>query len=206
MTPAGLASWPKLDVPDTKYNDDGEYGVKLLLDPNNEQHVTFMALLDSVTDASMETMKADEKNKKYIKLMKRADPYTAELDKEGEETGLFVANFTCPAKFIRKSDKKEWPNKPVLVDAKLTPLPADAKIGGGSRIKIKFETWPYFNATEKKVGMTKRLIAVQVLDLKVWDRSTDIAALGFDAEDGFSVSDAPAEQSAESKAAPASDF
>jgi hypothetical protein len=209
-TVAAIAVWPKLNTPDTKFNDIGDYGVKLKLDPNNPLHAKQLADLDKLADDAFEAMK--EENPKWKAKMVRAEPYGPEVDKDGNESGFMLVNFTCPAKFIRKSDKKEWENKPVLYDAKGTPLPSGTEVGGGSTIKVSFETWPYFNASgkEKTAGATKRLLAVQVLDLKVWRGSQDASDFGFGAEEGFDVSDPESSEAAavptSSSNTPASDF
>lgn len=186
-SPVGVFVWPKLNEPDYKFNEDGEYGVKLALDPQNEEHAAFLANLDERAAAALEEMK--EANKKYAKVMTLAEPYAPELDKDGEETGRVLVNFTMPAIITRKSDKKTWTMKPALFDANGTPLSPDQKIGGGSTGRVAFESWSYFNASgkEKTAGITKRLVAVQVLERKEWQGNADASAFGFDVVDGFAA-------------------
>jgi hypothetical protein len=183
VTPVGIASWPKLVIgePDTKFDEDGSYGVKLLLDP--EKDAKFLAQLDEMAAAALVAMK--EANPKHAKVTTLVPPYAPETDKEGEETGKIVVNFTMPAVIVRKKDKKRFTMSPKLFDAKGTPLPEGTKIGGGSSIQVSFESWPYFSGKDKEAGITRRLVAVRVLDLKVWSGSQDASDFGFDVADGF---------------------
>ena len=186
-TPAGIASWPKLRVADTKFDADGSYGVKLLLDPNHPATQPFLTKLDEMAAAAFVEMKKE--NTKYAKVMKLVTPYANELDKDGNETGKIVLNFTMPAVIRNKEKTKEWKLKPVIFDATLTPLPEEQDVGGGSTIIVSFESWPYFNAKDKEAGITRRLVAVQVLDLKQWNGSVDAASFGFAAAEGFTVNE-----------------
>jgi hypothetical protein len=192
-TPAGIASWPRLSTPDTKFNADGTYSVKLLLDENNAEHATFLRKLDALADAALVAMKKE--NAKYAKVMKLVTPYAPELDKDGNETGKTVLNFTMPAIIRNKEKTKEWKLKPVVFDANLQPLPADVEVGGGSTIKVSFESWAYFNAKDKEAGITRRLLAVQVLDLKTWNGGADASSFGFEAAEGFAVNEPDTEGS-----------
>lgn len=181
-TPAGIASWPKVRTPDTKFNADGTFSVKLLLDPNKD--AAFLQKLDDMADAALEAMQRE--HKKFSKVMTLVAPYAPELDKDGNETGKVVVNFTSPAIIRNKEKTKEWKMSIAVFDAQLTPLPGDKDIGGGSTVKVSFESWPYFNAKDKEAGITRRLIGVQVLELKEWGGNRDASDFGFEAEDGFS--------------------
>jgi hypothetical protein len=55
-------------------------------------------------------------------------------------------------------------------------------IGNGSRVKVAFEPFPYIMQSTKKVGVSLRLKAVQVIDLVEYGNS---AASVFDEEDGY---------------------
>lgn len=185
VTPAGVASWPKLNEPDTKFNAEGTYGVKLLLDPNDAKHKAFLDKLDGMADEAFEAMKKE--HTKYSKQMTRVAPYAPELDSEGDETGKVVVNFTMPAVVERKKDKKKFTLKPALYDAAGTPLAADLKIGGGSTIQVSFESWAYFSAKDKEAGITRRLVAVRVIERKEWVGTQSAADFGFDVNDEFAA-------------------
>lgn len=202
-SPARIAVWPKINEPDAKYNN---YGIKLALDPNDETDQRFMAFLDAETDKAFVAMK-EEKGAAKAKKMERAAPYEEETDKEGNETGRMLVNFTMPAVIQNKEKTKTWTLKPALFDAKGTPLPGDVKVGGGSLVKVSFELSPFYVESSKKAGVSRRLVAVQVIDLKQWNGNQDASSFGFGEEDGFSVGesfDTPAAAAASNT--PASEF
>jgi hypothetical protein len=201
VSPAGIASWPKVRTPDTKFAKAGEKGtfsIKLLLDPQKD--AAFLEKLDTMAAAALEAMKKE--HTKFSKVMKLVSPYAPELDKEGNETGKIVVNFTSPAEVTRKKDGKKFDLKITVFDAMLTPIPAETDIGGGSIVKVSFESWPYFSAKEKEAGITRRLIGVQVLELKQWSGSASASDFGFEEEEGFSgINDSPEGDDSESGSA-----
>lgn len=198
VSPAGIASWPKVRTPDTKFNEDGTFSVKLLLDPQKD--AAFLEKLDKMAEQALEAMKAE--HKKFSKVMTLVSPYAPELDKEGNETGKIVVNFTSPAKITSKKTGKVYHLKIAVFDAQLMPIPAETDIGGGSIVKVSFESWPYFNAKDKEAGITRRLIGVQVLELKQWSGSASASDFGFEEEEGFSgINDSPEGDDSESGSA-----
>jgi hypothetical protein len=58
-------------------------------------------------------------------------------------------------------------------------------VGNGSDVKVAFEPMPYMVAGTKKVGVSLRLKAVQVIDLVEYGSP---ATSVFDEEDGFTAS------------------
>jgi len=183
-TPKGIAKFPRLSSPDTKFNPDGEYRVTLLLDPEKDKE--FLDELDAMADAAVQ--KAQEENKKYRKVMQRQEPYKMELDQDGEETGKVEVKFKMRA-HVKSKDGKEYSFAPALFDAQGKPIdPAKINIGGGSIIRVNFTPNPYFVAATKAVGISLQLNAVQVLELVQYNGG-DAASFGFEQEEGFSVDD-----------------
>jgi hypothetical protein len=104
------------------------------------------------------------------------------MDSEGNETGNLVFNFKLKASG-KTREGVEFTQAPKLYDAKGNPLPAGTKIGGGSTIKVAFEINKFYTATVG-AGVSLRLKAVQVLDLKTWEGG-NAASFGFGVEEGF---------------------
>lgn len=69
VTPVGVASWPKLTEPSTKFKPEGVYETKLVYD--NETGAAVREKLDKFLDAAMEKFKEAYPDK--AKRMKRAD-------------------------------------------------------------------------------------------------------------------------------------
>jgi hypothetical protein len=179
ISPAGIAQYPRLTKPDTKYKADGEYKVTLVLPAAEAQ-----PLVKLIDDAMVESLKkARMENPTKAKSIKAAadKPYKAVTDDEGNETGDIKFNFKMAAKVTSKKSGNTWEQKPAVFDAKLRPIPATVNVGGGSRVKVKFEMLLFYTPLVG-AGVSLRLLAVQILDLVEYSRS---GAEGFGAEDGY---------------------
>lgn len=178
-TPAGIAVYPHLNRPDTKFNADGEFKVKLRLPADDAQPM--IEKIDAAMEQSFADAKAGEKNAAKRKKIKRADPpYSPTYDEEGNETGDIEISFKLRHRVTpRKGDP--FTQRPVLFDAKGKPM--DENIYGGSRIKVAGEIFP-FNSPTVGAGVSLRLKAVQVLEL-VSSSGADASAYGFEEEDGY---------------------
>lgn len=163
ITPVGHAQYPWLNNADTKWQELGEYKVNLILD--KEDAGDFMAMID---EAITEKFKA-EKSKKKAPL-----PYAMELDEAGGETGRVIFKFKNRNRMNRNGEL--WDRKPLLVDTKGNPTNAD--VGGGSKIRIKAELYPWHNAA-LGTGVSLQMKAVQVIELEPLRKQE------FDAIDGF---------------------
>lgn len=191
VTPAGIAQYPYLSKPDTKFNPDGDY--KVTLDIKSENAASLMQQLEDAHVKAMEDAKAENKGKR---IKEGELPFIV-----NEDAGTVSFKFKLKAKVTpKKGDPFE--QKPSLVDAKRKPLPASAKIGGGSTIKVAFEIIPYYTAIAG-AGVSLRLKAVQVLDLKEY--SGNGAAGAFGEEDGFEAEASSADESEDDTTADGSD-
>lgn len=171
VTPAGTAGYPYLTKPDTQFNPDGEYKVKLQVAAGDAANklVTF---LDEQFELAVEKAKEQNQGKK----IKSADaPYQVD-----EDTGNVTLNFKLKAKVTPKHGDA-FEQRPAVLDAKLKPISQNVKVGNGSTIKVSYEVIPFYTALIG-AGITLRLKAVQVLELREVTGGGDF---GFEAEDGF---------------------
>lgn len=171
-TPKGVAKYPWLNKPDTKFNPDGDFKVTLVVPV--EEADAIMQFLDEQMAASEALAKKNNPGKK----VKVADaPYSAD-----EDNGTVEINFKLKAKVTMQSGDS-FEQKPALFDAKGKPL-ADVNVGGGSKIKVSYECVPFYTALIG-AGISLRLRAVQVIDLVEFSGGADAGAYGFGEEDGF---------------------
>lgn len=176
-TPVGVAVYPHLNRPDTKFNSDGEYKVKLRLSAEEAEEI--VNKIDEAVEKSLEKAKKDNPKKKNIK-QSGFIPYETD-----EETGDVELSFKLNAVGKNSKTGETWKNSPKLFDAK--GKPTKVKVGGGSRIRISAELNPYYTPTIG-AGVSLRLKAVQIEELMQGD---DATSYGFDEiEDGFDASDA----------------
>ena len=162
-SPKGKAIFPHLTEPDTKYKAEGEYHVKLECNKSEGQNI--IALIGSEIAKKVKEQH-DQDPKKPI--TKAPLPYVEVNDK-------VVFNFKMKASGIRKSDGKHFTQKPVLVNADLSPVEPDMQIWGDSILKITFE--PYAWNMPIGIGCTLRIKAVQVLELVTGKSSNTLGEL-----------------------------
>jgi hypothetical protein len=177
VSPRGVAQWPKLTKPDTKFKADGEYSVTLIFDPNNSGDLAFIAGLRKAADEGFAAAQKEAGRKQLIQCPIKAGE---EVNKDGSPTGRLRVVFAAKAGGERK-DGSKWSFRPALFDSKGRVLPNDILIYGGSVLKVAFS----IRHTAMKTGMfytTFNLKSVMVLDLKSGvERSA--SEFGFTTED-----------------------
>ena len=176
ITPKGVAIYPWLNKPDTKFKEEGEYRVKLAV--TDDDAVALTKKLKPMYDAAIKAAKANPKNKnKKVKV--QDEPWSAELDDDSNETGRILFSFKRKASGVSKKDGKPWSIKPDLFDAKGNKLAADAQVYGGSIIKVSFTAEAY--DTPIGAGLSLRLEGAQVIKL-VESQGRTASAYGFSDE------------------------
>jgi hypothetical protein len=168
VTPPGVAIWPYLTQPDTKFNEDGEFRVKLELAYKDDGVEDLIAEIDAQMKQSLEESEAN----------KAADPPY----KENEASDGVVVSFKSKAKGTRK-DGSTWEYRPALFDAAGKPIKSsEVKIGNGSILKVSF-TPNRWNTPMLGAGVTLRIQGAQIIKLEEYGgRAEDH---GFGAEDGY---------------------
>lgn len=192
ITPRGIAKFPRLNKPDTKFNAAGVYSVKLVL--SEEDAAPLKEAIDTEAQKAYEAAVEELKKKGKATLaakLKLAEPsYTDVLDEDGEPTGQVEFNFKTNATFTTKEG--EVVSKHVtFFDAKGEKLGGKKRpdVWGGTELKIAFTLMPYSNAATKTAGVSQRLNAVQILKL-VSSGGGTAESYGFGKEDGYEASEA----------------
>jgi hypothetical protein len=180
-SPAGIAQYPYLNKPDTKFNPDGEYKVSIEIPGAAAQDI--VTFLDEQFAAALALAKKDPKNAGK-KIKEGTPPHSI-----NEDTGTVTVKFKLKAKVTPKNGEG-WEQRPAIFDTKGKPM-VDSKIGGGSKIKVAYEVSPYYTAIAGS-GVTLRMKAVQVIDLKEFSGGADAGAYGFGEEEGYEAEDTPA--------------
>jgi hypothetical protein len=176
-TPAGTAIYPRLTTPDTKFDKDGVYSVDLELDTSNKEAAAFIATLKKAADEAYKSTCESKGGKK----LKRAD-----LPIKDGEGDMVRIKFKLKAK--AGNEEKSWAQKPTLFDASGMAIQTPPNVGSGSRIKVAFEVVPFFTAMVG-AGVSLRMKAVQILDLKEYTPGDNFDAYGFKADpNGFKAS------------------
>ena len=175
-TPKGIAVYPRLDKPDTKFNDNGTYKTDLKISAKDAK-----PLLDKLTAMYKDWVgKAHPKNPDQSN---RNAFYFMALDDQGNETGDIILKLRVTNKITKKGDL--WDRRPAQFDAKGTPIAKHKAVSGGSTLKVSFEVYQYQLPTGAK-GMSLQPEAVQIIDLIEWNGNKDAGGYGFGQEDGYS--------------------
>lgn len=156
VTPKGLAEYPHIEEPDTKFDDNGVYHVNLIL--NKEESASIIDKMNEIlqdfiaNDIKLKEAKA--RGKQYV-----LQDFYEELNED--EIRL---KFKQKASYIRKSDGKEVQVKIPVFDSKGTPV-KDVNIGSNSTLRVCFTANPYYMPATKSVGLSLRLVAVKLIEL-----------------------------------------
>lgn len=201
-TPRGVFRFPALSKPDYGTTEhpkpDGEYKVDLVL--TEAEAAPLLAKLTPFHEEAIEAakeafaqLKVDQRKK--LKDVTVNELFRVEYDQETEEpTGNLIFKFKMKASGTSKKHGKTstWNRKPTLFDATGKPLKGKLPdIWGGTVGVIAFEARPYFIAGTAAAGLTLKLEAAQIIELRSGGERA-ASDYGFEEEDGWS---APAEES-----------
>lgn len=174
----GTALWAKVFEPDTKFNPLGDFTINLQM-PVAEAAVMSEKLEGIVQVAFKEAIEKDPRLKNTLSTQEVCQPV---YDRDtGDDTGNVEFKFKLKAK-VQKRDGTYYEQQPAVLDSKKVPMSKDTLIGNGSKVKVAFEPIPYVMSSTKKVGVSLRLKAVQVIDLVEYGNN---ATSVFDEEDGY---------------------
>ena len=184
-TPRGKFIWPHLTTPNTQFDENGVYEVRLQfeLEPNK----SFLDKLSHVFDRGYEDL-CSTKNKK----IKIRDYLKTHSDDERNPIPEGHGELKFKMKASGTNNGESWTQRPALFDSqgnvmnKILEESGD-KIGSGSIGKISFQPKFYFVASVG-AGLTLRLKAAQILKMVTYSGGgSDISKFGFEKTDGFTI-------------------
>lgn len=172
VSPKGLASYPFLNSPSTKFKPEGEYSVKLLM--NKEEGQKFVDQVKAILrDAYKDQCALLKKDK-----LKMADfPWKEEGDN-------IVVKFGCKAKYTAK-DGSVYEKRVALFDTKGNPV--TDLVGSNSVIRCSSNVYCWYTPL-LGMGVSLQLNAVQVVELVAPSMNLSATAYGFSAEEEGYVS------------------
>lgn len=182
-TPTAPCLWPRLRVPDTTFKPEGEYSISLVLTEVEAE------VLRSVSSAHLAKFIEEQKKllgKKSLS-MANSSPFKADSDKEGNETGKVRVSFKMKASVVSKKTGNKMDFTPAVFDKFGQPYTGD--LGNGSKCRVNFEVNPWYSAA-LGAGISFRLRAVQVLEVKASSGATDAKSFGFETSESESIEDA----------------
>jgi hypothetical protein len=176
-SPKGIAVYPHLNKPDTKFDtaNGGKYKVKLRM--SKKECGAFIKEIDKVYEENIQAQAED--NNRDVEDLKRADkPYTEEKV-DGKKTGDILIAFSMKARGKAK-DGTEWENRPKFFDGAGNPIPNTKlpQIGGGSSLKINCSLSGWF-VPAMGAGLTLRIRGIQLLELVEYSSGGNAEDFGF---------------------------
>ena len=173
-TPVGIARFPSLNRPDTKFSEVGVYKVNLEL--SSEDAEPFVKQVEALFADFL----ADKKRElKKDKLKLHPAPWE-------ENDGMTQLKLKVPAMGKNKETGEEYSRKPTLFDA--SGKEEDVNIGGGSKLKVAVVPYCWYTAS-LGAGVTLQPKAVQVLDLVTWGGGGTAETYGFDVSEAKEPAD-----------------
>lgn len=194
-SPRGVFLFPRLNAPDTKFDENGRYSVGLILKADAPDTKKFITELTPHYEAALEEgreafKKLKVETRKKLKAITENALFTEVFDRETEEpTGEIRFNFNMKAGGVSKKTGKAWSRKPKIFDAKGNYLAKPPSIWGGSEGRVNIELRPYFVPGTGACGLGLGLEAVKLLKLVSEGGFADASKFGFDEdEDGYEYS------------------
>lgn len=180
--PQGIANYPWIGKPDTKFKKQGVFKCSTILEGEPAEEMKQL-LADLRAEAYEELIQKVKPAKRKTVTVLETNIVEPECDEEGEETGRTIFKFKQNAVI---------PGKDGAEDKKVTiPVfgpngkPSKKAVFGGSTVKVAFRIRPYYSAKDNEIGLVGDLAAVQWLELA--SRDSDGGAFGFGAEEGYDI-------------------
>jgi len=176
-SPIGVAEWPKLQEPDTRFDEVGVYSVDLRVPKAKAKD--FIAKVNAIHKEAV----AEYTNGKAMPKVAPLPVYVVE-DDEGNKTNEVKIRFKVKSKITSRKTGQTWERKPKLFDAKGAVYQGEDIIGSGSKLRVSAEVYAWKSSFG--VGVSLQPIAVQILDLVPFTGAGGSAdSFGFDVEEGF---------------------
>lgn len=145
-TAVGVSDYPYLFKPDTKFNADGEYSVKLTLSKED----------------------AKEHIKRYEDTIKNLMDETGSQKRSVHNQYKDVdggVQFKFKMKAKVKTDAGDYDQRPVIYDAQNNIIDKELPCYSGSKMSIAYQIYPYNNPM-LGCGVSLRLVSAQITELK----------------------------------------
>ena len=174
-TPIGVARWPRLNHPDTKFDENGVYSCKLILEEKDYNE------LNNKIETWLDKEYARFCKELGKKQLRRATSVPLRINDDGEH------EVYAKQAAQKETSKGTLTFSIALFDSQGKKLNNPPNVGNGSRIRLGVEPTAWF-VPALGFGYTLRLKAAQIVELVEFNPS-GAEAFSFDSEDGGYVSE-----------------
>lgn len=182
-TAKGIAYYPYISAPDTKFDEQGHYKVNLCLSEEDAQPV-----IELIKQSVVEGIKALKKDKPNMEIKQAPLPFSKEVDDDGDPTGNVIIKFKSKAAY-----------KPAVFDSKGNMM-TNSNIYGGSEIKVN-GSCAFYHTAMLGAGVSLRLRAVQIIQYV--EGASGATKFGFEEVEGFTIEEDVSVSDTEERAAAA---
>ena len=182
-TAKGIAYYPYISAPDTKFDEQGHYKVNLCLSEEDAQPV-----IEVIKQTVVEGIKALKKDKPNMEIKQAPLPFSKEVDEDGNPTGNVIIKFKSKAAY-----------KPAVFDSKGNMM-TNSNIYGGSEIKVN-GSCAFYHTAMLGAGVSLRLRAVQIIQYV--EGASGATKFGFEEVEGFTIEEDVSVSNTEERAAAA---
>ena len=182
-TAKGIAYYPYISAPDTKFDEQGHYKVNLCLSEEDAQPV-----IELIKQSVVEGIKALKKDKPNTEIKQAPLPFSKEVDEDGDPTGNVIIKFKSKAAY-----------KPAVFDSKGNMM-TNSNIYGGSEIKVN-GSCAFYHTAMLGAGVSLRLRAVQIIQYV--EGASGATKFGFEEVEGFTIEEDVSVSDTEERAAAA---
>lgn len=182
-TAKGIAYYPYISAPDTKFDEQGHYKVNLCLSEEDAQPV-----IELIKQSVVEGIKALKKDKPNMEIKQAPLPFSKEVDDDGDPTGNVIIKFKSKAAY-----------KPAVFDSKGNMM-TNSNIYGGSEIKVN-GSCAFYHTAMLGAGVSLRLRAVQIIQYV--EGASGATKFGFEEVEGFTIEEDVSVSNTEERAAAA---
>lgn len=169
-TPVGEAIWPKLDRPDTRFDEGGVYTVDLRLDPNDPEVLDFIETLNAVRDEGFALEKAENPK---ISSYNAASVFKDEYDADGNPTGMIIVKAKMKAEIYSKKQEKTFAQQPrVFTSANIEYDHVPSFASSGCHMQVRGTARAYSMGTTRTYGVSLRLKDVRVMKEVLYEGAT----------------------------------
>tara|TARA_B100000749_G_scaffold117411_1_gene90042 strand:+ start:490 stop:1116 length:627 start_codon:yes stop_codon:yes gene_type:complete len=146
VSPVGIARWPRVQEPDYRFHEQGEYNIILQLTKGWDEGEEYIAKLNKICNDWQERCSAD--------LGGELGEFTSPIRTSKDNPDIWDVHMKMTAKGTEKSTGREWEQRPMILNAKKPDQEFTDLLGTGSHIRIAASPYCWFNkAKGKRAGV-----------------------------------------------------
>ena len=142
VSPVGIARWPRLQEPDYRFHEQGEYNVILQITKGWDEGDAYIAKLNKLCNDWQAKCSAD--------LGGELGEFTTPVRTNKDNDDVWDIHMKMTARGTEKATGREWEQRPMILNAKRPDTEWSDLIGTGAHIRIAASPYCWFNKSKGK--------------------------------------------------------